>query len=148
MLDSVTISAGSKSMILAGMACLLLVGCRQQEQAVAAHAAGAEERAQAAATLRDEQRAQLGHVPVPTKSRYVDVHEPGAWSNPFLSFDAKMVNLRVVFADPNPSKIGEGGMLRPSAARREELQIAPDKLVEALIALPEAAVALWPRGGD
>jgi len=124
----------------------VLTGCRKEEQAVskvAATAVNAEKKAQAASTEHDQQRAQLAKIALPTKSRYVDVHEPGSWANPFLSFDANMINLRVVLADANTSEIGQGGMLRPAAARRRELQIRQQDLVEALIALPESA---WPYG--
>jgi len=120
--------------------------CRKEEQAVtkvAASAVNAEHRAQAASAEQDQQRVQLARIAVPTKSRYVDVHEPGAWSNPFLSFDSQWINLRVTLADANPSTIGQGGILRPSAARRRELQIRQKDLVDALIALPESA---WPYG--
>jgi hypothetical protein len=85
----------------------------------------------------------LARIALPTKSRYVDVHEPGAWSNPFLSFDSQMINLRVTMMDANPSAVGQGGITRPSAARRQEIQIKPQDLVEALIALPDRA---WPYG--
>ena len=124
----------------------LPAACRKEEQAVtkvASTAAIAEQRAQAASVVQDHERAQLARIAVPTKSRYVDIHEPGAWSNPFLSFDTQMINLRVTLADANPSSLGEGGMLRPSAARRRELQIRQKDLVDALIALPENA---WPYG--
>jgi hypothetical protein len=123
-------------------AALSLSGCRGEKQ-VAASAANAEQKAQAASAQRDQQRAQLERIALPTKSRYVDVHEPGAWANPFLSFDAQWVNLRVTLADANTSSIGQGGLLRPAAARRRELQIRQQDLVEALIALPEGA---WPYG--
>lgn len=109
----------------------------------AANAATAERRAQAASEQREQERTQLAKIALPTKSRYVDVHEPGAWANPFISFDVQMLNLRVIQADANPSTIGQGGILRPSAARRQELQIHAQDLVEALIALPESA---WPYG--
>jgi hypothetical protein len=75
-----------------------LTGCRKEEQAVtkvASSAEAAEQKAQAASAQKDQQRAQLARVALPTKSRYVDVHEPGAWANPFLSFDAQMINLRI-----------------------------------------------------
>jgi len=39
--------------------------------------------------------------------------------------------------------MGEGTMLRPAAARRQELQLRPADLVPALLALPRAA---WPYG--
>jgi hypothetical protein len=123
-----------------------LTGCRKEEQAVskvASTAAAAEHKAQAVYVQRDEQRAQLSRIALPTKSRYVDVHEPGQWANPFLSFDAQMINVRIVQADANPSDLGKGGLLRPAAARRQELQIRQQDLVEALIALPESA---WPYG--
>ncbi|MGA3082819.1 MAG: hypothetical protein ABSD44_15815, partial [Terracidiphilus sp.] len=71
-----------------------LVACHKEEQAVvgvAQNAVKAEQKAQAAATVtateRDRQRAALATIPLPTKSMYVDVHEPGAWANPFLSVD-------------------------------------------------------------
>jgi hypothetical protein len=70
---------------------------------------------------------------------YVDVHEPGAWVNPFLSVDTATLNLRVSLADANPSTMGQGGVLRPEGARRQELQLRPADLAQALIALPPAA---------
>jgi hypothetical protein len=125
---------------------VVLSGCKKEEQAVANvanTAVVAEHRAQAVSAERDQQRAQLAKIGLPTKSRYVDVHEPGAWANPFISFDTQMINLRVTLADANPSQIGQGGILRPSAARRSEVQVRQQDLIAALIALPESA---WPYG--
>jgi hypothetical protein len=121
---------------------LSFAGCRSEKQAVTKMST-AEHQAQQASQLRDQQRAQLSRIALPTKSRYVDVHEPGAWANPFISFDEKMVNLRITLEDANPSTLGAGGMLRPSAARRNEVQINAKDLVDALIALPDSA---WPYG--
>jgi hypothetical protein len=81
----------------------------------------------------------LARIPLPTKSLYVDVHEPGAWVNPFLSVDAATLNLRVTMTDANPSSIGQGSMLRPEAARRQEMQLRPGDLAEAIAALPPGA---------
>ncbi len=128
------------------LTCFVLACCKKEEQAVtkvASTAAAAEHQAQARSVERDEQRADLAKIALPTKSRYVDVHEPGAWANPFISFDAQMVNLRVTLADANPSQLGQGGLLRPSAARRREVQIRSKDLAAALIALPDSA---WPYG--
>ena len=123
-----------------------LAACHKEEQAmvgVAKSAVNAEHQAQAAAqasaTRLDLQRAQLARIPLPTKSLYVDVHEPGAWANPFLSVDADSLNLRVTMADANPSSVGRGTMLRPEAARRQELQLRPADLADALVALPPGA---------
>ena len=106
---------------------------------VAQGAAHAEHQAQAAAAKRDQERAELAKIPVPTKSMYIDVHEPGAWANPFISADADWLTLRVTMADANPSPVGQGSLLRPAAARRQELQIRPGDLADALIALPPGA---------
>jgi hypothetical protein len=127
------------------MALLLAVSvaaCHKEEQAVvnvAQTAVNAEHKAQAAATEIDRQRAALATIPLPTKSMYVDVHEPGASANPFISVDANTLNLRVTLTDANTSTMGQGTMLRPEAARRQEMQLRPGDLTEALIALPPGA---------
>jgi hypothetical protein len=129
--------------LLLGMS---MAACHKEEQAVvgvAQHAVNAEHQAQqaaqAAATKRDQQRAQLARIQLPTKSLYVDVHEPSAWANPFLSADADWLTLRVTMVDANPSTLGQGSMLRPEAARRQEVQLRPADLADALIALPPGA---------
>lgn len=122
--------------------CFSVAACHQEEKAVkvvAEKAVSAEQKAQAAASVRDQQRAQLAQIPLPTKSLYIDIHEPGQWANPFLSVEADVLDLRVTMADANPSPVGEGTMLRPVAARRQELQIRPSELAEAVVALPLGA---------
>jgi hypothetical protein len=128
------------------MAGLLLAispaACHKEEQAVAGvaqTAVKAEQKAQATATELDGERAQLSAVPLPTKSMYVDVHEPSAWANPFLSVGPEMISLRVIQADANPSTVGEGTMLRPAAARRQELQLRPADVAKAVAAIPPSA---------
>jgi hypothetical protein len=135
----------------------LPTACRQQEQAVvgvaenaahsaqqvavsaAANAKNAELHAQAAASESATERAALAHIPVPTKSLYVSVHDPAEWKNPFLTVTADSIDLHVVMADANTSPIGAGTMLRPEAARKQEIQIHRGDLAEALIALPDGA---------
>ena len=119
-----------------------ITGCHKEEQEVAGaaqHAVNAGHQVQAAATKRDQLRTQLAQIPLPTKSLYVDVHEPGAWANPFLSVNADTMNLRVTMADANPSPVGVGTMLRPAAARRQEIELRPGDLGDALAALPAGA---------
>jgi hypothetical protein len=119
-----------------------LAACHKEEQAVvgvAQTAVKAQQKAQAAATEHDRQRDALAHIPLPTKSLYRNVHEPGEWANPFISADADSLDLRITMADANPSNMGAGTMLRPTAARRQEVQIHPADLAEALIALPDGA---------
>lgn len=134
---------------LAGAALLLalsIVACHKEEQAVegvAQKAVKAERTAQATASERDNERAQLSAIPLPTKSLYVDVHEPSAWANPFLAAGPDMITLRVTLADANSSDIGQGTMLRPAAARRQELQLRPADVAKAVTAIPPSS---WPYG--
>jgi hypothetical protein len=123
-----------------------LAACHKEEQAVVgvAHnavqaAQHAQSTAQATGTKRELQRAELAKIPLPTKSLYIDVHEPSSWSNPFLSVGATSLDLRIILADANPSPMGQGTMLRPDAARRQELQIRPADLADAVVALPPGA---------
>lgn len=116
--------------------------CKQQQQAVvgvAQSAVNAEHKAQAKASLLDQQRAALENIPVPTKSLYVDVHDAAAWANPFITVQADMLDVRINLADANPSATGKDSMLRPAAARRQELQIRPADLAQAVVALPAGA---------
>jgi hypothetical protein len=137
--------------IKGSLAILVLLGlpvsaCHKEEQAVqhvAQSAANAEKQAQAAATERDQQRAQLAAIPLPTKSLYRNIHDPSEWKNPFISVDANYLDLHVIMGDANPSDLGQGSMFRPEAARRQELQIRPADLTRALLALPGRA---WPYG--
>jgi hypothetical protein len=132
------LSATAAATLALAMA-MSLTACHKEEQAVtgaAQNAVNAGHQAQAVATKRNQLRAQLRQIPLPTKSLYVDVHEPGAWANPFLSVNADMMNLRVTMADANPSSLGAGTMLRPEAARRQEIELRPGDIGDALAALP------------
>lgn len=135
---------------MAVLLAVALVACHKEEQVVvgvAKNAVNAEHQAQAAAqaraTTRDQQRDALSRIPLPTKSLYVDVHEPSAWTNPFLAVGPDAITLRIVQADANSSDVGKGTMLRPDAARRQEIEIRPKDLAEAMVALPQGA---WQYG--
>ncbi|MFP5237790.1 MAG: hypothetical protein ACLGSD_17990 [Acidobacteriota bacterium] len=130
--------------LVALMVCL--AGCRKEEQVVrsaAQNAQQAEQRAQAAASERDRQRAELAKIPLPTKSLYQNVHDPSAWQNPFIAVNADYLDLRIHLADAIPSNFGKGTMLRPEAARRDEIQIRPQDLAKAITAIPAGA---WQYG--
>ncbi|HUA92006.1 MAG TPA: hypothetical protein VL991_05530 [Terracidiphilus sp.] len=119
-----------------------VVACHKEEQAVegvAQNAVKAEKQAQAYATERDQERAQLEQIPLPTKSLYVDVHEPAQWANPFLAVGTDTITLRILLPDANPSSATEGTLLRPEAARRQELQLRPADLAKAIAAIPPGA---------
>jgi len=129
---------------------LAAAGCRKEEQAVQGtvkgieqNAVAAQQKAQATATELDQQRAELAKIPLPTKSMYVDVHEPSQWTNPFLSVGPQYAILRIVNADANTSTLGQGTLLRPEAARRQQLQVRISDLDKAITSIPAGA---WSYG--
>ena len=91
----------------------------------------------------NSERDQMEQIPPPSKTRYMAVHTFESWENPYLTVQSNMLELHVTQADANPSTLGVGGMLRPIGARREVLNIAPEKLGEAMTAIPQSA---WPYG--
>lgn len=119
-----------------------LVACRKEERAVegvAQTAVKAEKQAQAKGTELDQDRAQLEQIPLPTKSLYIDIHEPSRWANPFLVVGPSTITLRVLQADANTSTVGQGTLLRIEGARRQELQLRPADLDKAIVAIPASA---------
>lgn len=105
-------------------------------EGVARKAASAEHQAQANATELDKERAALEQIPVPTKSLYVDVHDPSQWQNPFLTVGVNMLDLRIELADEPLGSFGDGSMLRPPGARRQELHLRLSDLDKAVAAIP------------
>jgi hypothetical protein len=124
----------------AAMALLLavaVVACHKEEQAVVGVAQNAvnaghqaQANAQAAATEIEGRRAQMEHISLPTKSLYVNVHEADAWANPFLTVNAATLTLRITLADTATNG---------QAARRQEIQVRPEDLAQALVAVPSGA---------
>jgi hypothetical protein len=115
----------------------VVYGCHSRTFSEDAEQARAERRAQ-----QNSARQQLDMIPPPSKSRFMAVHTAESWENPSITVQPGMLELRVLLADPNPS-LGSGGMLRPVAARQQELNISLDKMDEAVSAIPESA---WPYG--
>ena len=124
-----------RGVVVLGMV-LSLTGCRGR--GVVASQNKAEQRAE-----REDQREQMLQIPVPSKDRYMAIHSMESWENPYLTVQAGMVELHVTRADENPSTLGVGGMFRPEAARRVELNVGNDQLGEAVAAVPADA---WPYG--
>ena len=100
-----------------------------------------EQRAEQNALL-NSQREQLNQIPPPAKSRFMAVHTMESWENPWITVQPGMLTLHVLLADAIPAA-GAGGMLRPIGARRQELNIALDKLGDAITAIPANS---WPYG--
>ncbi|MFZ0303825.1 MAG: hypothetical protein WAL75_14140 [Terracidiphilus sp.] len=125
---------------------IALVACRKEERAVegvAQNAVNAEHLVQAKETELDLERAQLGQIPLPTKSLYIAIHDPSQWANPFLVVGPSTITLRILQADANTSTLGQGTLLRPVSARRQELQLRPADLDKAIVAIPAGA---WQYG--
>jgi hypothetical protein len=132
--------------VLAALLPFTLSACHKEEQVVKGveqKAVNAEQKAQATASQLDQERAQLAQIPLPTKSLYVDVREPSQWANPFLSVGPETVTLRILRADANPSPAGKGTLLRPEAARSQQLELRLTDLEKAVTAIPAGA---WPYG--
>ena len=88
-------------------------------------------------------REQLDLIPPPSKTRYLAVHSLSSWENPYLTVQENMATLHVTLADANPSDLGQGGLLRPVGARRQDLTVRVSDLPAALNAIPENS---WPYG--
>ena len=124
------------------LAAFCLTGCHGHGLPTAAtEQARAAQHAEQNALL-NSLRDQLNQIPPPTKSRFMAVHTMDAWENPSITVQPGMLTLHVLMADPIP-QAGAGGMLRPLGARRQELNIALDKLGDAGAAIPASA---WPYG--
>jgi len=91
----------------------------------------------------DSQRAQLELIPPPSKNRFMTVRSFDSWENPFITVQDNMMVLHIMLADPNPGSYGTGGMLRPVAARKQDVTISPEKLGEAIASIPASS---WPYG--
>ena len=129
------------SLLLFLLACLpllgVLYGCHSHTFSQDAEQARVERHAQ-----QDTARQQLDMIPPPSKSRFMAIHTAESWENPSIIVQPGMLELHVTLADPNP-QLGSGGMLRPVAARQQELNISLDKLDEAVSSIPQSA---WPYG--
>lgn len=71
------------------------------------------------------------------------VHSFDAWENPYITVQPGMLTIHILLADANPVSYGAGGMLRPTGARRQEVNVSPEKLGEAMSSIPQSS---WPYG--
>ncbi len=124
------------SVLFLALAAVSLNGCHNQ--VVSGAQAKAEQRAHAA-----EQRQQLEQIPPPSKNRYMTVHSFDTWENPYITVQPDMLTIHIMLADQNPAAFGSGGMLRPTGARRQDVNVTLDGLSEAMSAVPPSS---WPYG--
>ena len=136
----------NKIFVTAALLPFVLAACHRGEQAikgVAKKAESEEKKVQANETELEKERAELEQIPLPTKSLYIDIHDPAAWENPFLSVGPDTISLRILLPDANPTPAGQGSLLRPEGARRQQLELRPSDLDTAVAAIPAGA---WPYG--
>ncbi len=91
----------------------------------------------------EDARHALELIPLPSKARFMAVKSLTSWENPYITVQGGMLTLHVLVADANTSGLGEGGLLRPVGARRQDLNIRGSDLPKALDAIPQTA---WPYG--
>lgn len=114
---------------------VLLTGCKRVSAGVTIPTASPQ--------AVDSARQQLDLIPPPSKSRYMAIPSLAEWENPYLTVEENMATLHVTQADANSSELGAGGMLRPVAARRQDLTVRVSDLPAALDAVPQDS---WPYG--
>jgi hypothetical protein len=116
------------------------VGCNRTAAPVAA---GSRTATAQQLQQTNEARQQLDLIPPPLKTRYMAVKSLTVWENPYVTVQGGMLTLHVLVADANTSGLGEGGLLRPVGARRQNLNIRVSDLPTALNAVPQND---WPYG--
>jgi hypothetical protein len=88
-------------------------------------------------------REQLEQIPPPSKNRYLSVHTKEAYGNPFLVVHPQTMTVTILYRDQDPNGFNGGGLLRPAKARKQEVDVRPADLPEALASL---SPDVWPYG--
>ncbi len=129
----------SIALLSAAITLPLLTGCRSSASASSVGTASTISRQQ-----MEEIRVELDReIPPPTKNKYLGVQDLSNWENPSITVQESMLSVHVLMADANPSEYAKGTMIRPVAARKQELTIRVADLPAALNAIPRSA---WPYG--
>jgi hypothetical protein len=98
---------------------------------------------QAEQSKMDAARQELEQIPPPSKNRYLSVRTKEAYANPFLVVHPQTITLTIIYRDQDPNGFSAGGVLRPAKARKQEVDVRPDDLPQALAAL---SPDVWPYG--
>jgi hypothetical protein len=139
-------SIGSLPRWTPGLLCLFLAGaagCKSPAPTSGPTRAEVRQERQAQLSRMDAARQDLEQIPPPSKNRYLSVHNKDGYANPFLVVHKESITLTIIYRDQDPTSFDAGGMLRPPAARKQELDIRPADLPKALSSLSADA---WPYG--
>jgi hypothetical protein len=118
-------------------------GCKSAAPSGAPSRAEVRQERQAQQSKMDAARQQLEQIPPPSKNRYLSVRTKEAYANPFLVVHPQTITLTIIFRDQDPNGFTAGGVLRPARARKQEIDVRPGDLPQALAAL---SPDVWPYG--
>src|SRR5271170_6910408 len=126
--------------------CALLpgaAGCRNATPSSAPSRAAVRQERQAEQSKMDAARQELEQIPPPSKNRYLSVRTKEAYGNPFLVVHPQTITLTIIYRDQDPNAFNAGGLLRPAKARKQEVDVRPADLPQALASL---SPDVWPYG--
>ena len=118
-------------------------GCKSAAPNSAPSRAEVRQERRAEQSKMDAARQQLEQIPPPSKNRYLSVRTREAYANPFLVVHPLTITLTIIYRDQDPNAFTGGGVLRPAKARKQEIDVRPSDLPEALAAL---SADVWPYG--
>jgi hypothetical protein len=118
-------------------------GCKGAAPTAGPSRAEVRQERQAEQSKMDAARQQLEQIPPPSKNRYLSVRTKEAYGNPFLVVHPQTITVTIIFRDQDPNAFSAGGVLRPAKARKQEIDVRPADLPQALAAL---SPDVWPYG--
>jgi hypothetical protein len=118
-------------------------GCKSAAPSGAPSRAEVRQERQAQQSKMDAARQELEQIPPPSKNRYLSVRTKEAYANPFLVVHPQTITLTIIYRDQDPNAFSAGGVLRPAKARKQEIDVRPGDLPQALAAL---SPDVWPYG--
>ncbi len=121
----------------------IATSCKQAAPDSAPSRAEVRQERRAEQSKMDAARQELEQIPPPSKNRYLSVRTKEAYANPFLVVHPQTITLTIIYRDQDPNAFTGGGVLRPAKARKQEIDVRPADLVQALAAL---APDVWPYG--
>ncbi len=118
-------------------------GCKGAAPNSAPSRAEVRQERRAEQSKMDTARQELEQIPPPSKNRYLSVRTKEAYANPFLVVHPQTITLTIIFRDQDPNAFSAGGVLRPAKARKQEIDVRPADLPQALASL---SPDVWPYG--
>jgi hypothetical protein len=118
-------------------------GCRNASPSSAPSRAEVRQERKAEQSKMEAAREELEQIPPPSKNRYLSVRTKEAYGNPFLVVHPQTITLTILYRDQDPNAFSAGGLLRPAKARKQEVDVRPADLPQALASL---SPDVWPYG--